>query len=80
MLKVLSGENPGSFTIGDVRFMVIGSDEPTTKLRGKSKGGGCSVSKTGQALVVGIWMEPVPVASCNKVVEHLAEYLLGVNY
>jgi hypothetical protein len=60
--------------------MVLMSEEPETKLRGKSRGGGCAVSKTTKALVIGIWAEPVPPATCNKIVEALAEYLVSVDY
>lgn len=80
ILTILGGNNTGSFTMGDVKYMVCMSEEPETKLRGKCKGGGCSVSKTGQTLVIGIWAEPIPAASCNRVVEALAEYLFSVNY
>lgn len=78
--KIFNGENPGSFMMGDVKYMVLGSEDPSTKLRGKCKGGGCSISKTTQAMVVGIWAEPVQPATCNKLVEALAEYLISVNY
>jgi len=61
------GENPGSFTVGGVKYMVIMSEDPSTKLRGKCKGGGCSICKTNQSLIVGIWAEPVSAAICNKV-------------
>jgi profilin len=80
IMSVLGGTNPGSFTIGGVKYMVLMSEEPDAKLRGKCKGGGCAISKTAQTLVVGVWAEPVPASSCNKVVEALAEYLLGVDY
>lgn len=80
VMEIFNGNNPGSFSIGDLRFMVLGSEDPSTKLRGKCKGGGCAISKTGQVLVVGIWMEPVTGPACNKVVETLAEYLVGTGY
>jgi hypothetical protein len=77
---ILAGNNPGSFTIGGVKYMVCMSEDPDTKLRGKSKGGGCAVSKTSKALVIGIWAEPVLASTCNKIVEALAEYLISVDY
>eukprot|EP00798_Chlamydomonas_sp_ICE-L_P007457 gene7457-598_t len=80
MVAVLGGNNPGSFMIGDIKFMVLGSDDPETKLRGKCTGGGCSVSKTSLGLVVGIWNEPVTAGQCNQVVETLAQYLIDNNY
>mmetsp|Transcript_16290 Transcript_16290/g.40535 ORF Transcript_16290/g.40535 Transcript_16290/m.40535 type:complete len:132 (-) Transcript_16290:459-854(-) len=80
MQKIMGGTNPGSFTIGGAKYMVLMSDDPETKIRGKIKGGGCAISKTNQTLVIGIWEEPIPAAACNKVVEALAEYLLSVSY
>ncbi|KAJ9510451.1 hypothetical protein QJQ45_015899 [Haematococcus lacustris] len=74
------GENPGSFLIGDVKYFAVGSEDPESKLRGKCQGGGCSVCKTTQCLVVGIWAEPVVASACNKVTEALAEYLISVDY
>ena len=79
-MDIFNGNNPGSFQVGDLRFMVLMSEDPSTKLRGKCKGGGCAISKTGQVLVVGIYMEPVTPPACNKVVETLAEYLIGTGY
>jgi hypothetical protein len=49
-------------------------------LAGKCTGGGCAISKTNKTLVVGIWHEPVVASACNKIVETLAEYLIGVDY
>eukprot|EP00967_Tisochrysis_lutea_P156230 scaffold314420_cov18-Tisochrysis_lutea.AAC.1 len=63
---IMDGKNPGSFTVGGVKYMVIMSEDPSTKLRGKCKGGGCSICKTNQALIVGIWQEPVTASICNK--------------
>lgn len=80
IMDILNGNNPGAFVIGDVKYMVLGSEDPENKLRGKCKGGGCSISKTATALVIGIWAEPIPPATCNKIVEALAEYLVGVSY
>ncbi|KAF5828948.1 profilin-3 [Dunaliella salina] len=77
---IMDGKNPGSFTVGGVKYMVIMSEDPSTKLRGKCKGGGCSICKTNQALIVGIWQEPVTASICNKIVEALYEYMISVDY
>jgi len=69
-----------SFTIGGTKYMVLMSEDPESKLRGKCQGGGCSVNKTVTCLVVGIWKEPVPASACNRVVEALGEYLKDNNY
>lgn len=83
VMKTFSGTFPegGSFLLGDVKFMLVGSDDAETKLRGKCAGGGCSISKTTKALVVGIWAENRCQASkCNQVVETLGEYLVSVSF
>ena len=38
--------------------------------------GGVTVKKTGQALVVGIYEEPVTPGQCNMIVERLGDYLI----
>lgn len=38
--------------------------------------GGITVKKTGQALVVGIYDEPMTPGQCNMVVERLGDYLV----
>ena len=70
MKKIMEGNNPGSFTVGGVKYMVLGSEDPSSKLRGKCRGGGCTICKTNQTLVVGIWAEPVTPATCDKVRSH----------
>jgi hypothetical protein len=77
MSDPLSGT--GSFILGDIKFMVVGNPEEN-EVRGKCAGGGCCVVKTVQTLVVGVWAEPLSHGVCNKVVEALAEYLVGVSY
>ena len=38
--------------------------------------GGITIKKTGQALVFGIYEEPVTAGQCNMVVERLGDYLI----
>ena len=38
--------------------------------------GGVTIKKTGQALVFGIYEEPVAPGQCNMVVEKLGDYLV----
>jgi profilin len=38
--------------------------------------GGITVKKTGQALVIGIYDEPMTPGQCNMVVERLGDYLV----
>lgn len=86
MLAILNSpdDNPGSFTIGGVKYMVLMSEDPESKLRGKCQGGGVAVCKTGTCLVVGVWSEATlgtaGGGASNRVVEALAEYLRDNNY
>ena len=38
--------------------------------------GGITVKKTGQALIIGIYDEPMTPGQCNLVVERLGDYLI----
>lgn len=38
--------------------------------------GGICVKKTGQALVIGLYDEPVTPGQCNMIVERLGDYLI----
>jgi profilin len=38
--------------------------------------GGITVKKTGQALIIGIYDEPMTPGQCNMVVERLGDYLV----
>ncbi|EEC66727.1 hypothetical protein OsI_33064 [Oryza sativa Indica Group] len=50
---------------------------PTGLFLGPTKAsGGITVKKTGQALVVGIYDEPMTPGQCNMVVERLGDYLV----
>ncbi|XP_057765227.1 profilin-2 [Salvia miltiorrhiza] len=64
----------GLFVAGQ-KYMVI-QGEPGAVIRGKKGSGGITIKKTGQALVVGVYEEPVTPGQCNMVVERLADYLL----
>lgn len=64
--------------LGEEKFQVAPGDESV--IRGKSKGGGCTIKKTNTALVVGIYKEPVPAGDCNVIVENLGDYLVQSQY
>ncbi|XAR53398.1 hypothetical protein NMG60_11021939 [Bertholletia excelsa] len=66
---------PSGLHLGGVKYMVI-QGEPGAVIRGKKGSGGITVKKTGQALVFGIYEEPVTPGQCNMVVERLGDYLL----
>ncbi len=61
-----------------ILLQVVPGDD--TVLRGKSKGGGCTVRRSTTALVIGIWAEPVTPGDCNVIVENLGDYLVGLGY
>ncbi|KAI7731759.1 hypothetical protein M8C21_025842, partial [Ambrosia artemisiifolia] len=58
-----------------LRYMVI-QGEPGAGIRGKKGAGGICIKKTGQAMVFGIYEEPVAPGQCNMVVERLGDYLV----
>lgn len=65
---------PTGLHLGGTKYMVI-QGEPGAVIRGKKGAGGICVKKTGQALVIGIYDEPVTPGQCNMVVEKLGDYL-----
>ncbi|KAG8367316.1 hypothetical protein BUALT_Bualt16G0059600 [Buddleja alternifolia] len=66
---------PTGLHVGGIKYMVI-QGEPGAVIRGKKGSGGITIKKTGQALVFGIYEEPVTPGQCNIVVERLADYLI----
>ncbi|XP_031489214.1 profilin-like [Nymphaea colorata] len=72
-------EEPGSLAptglfLGSAKYMVI-QGEPGAVIRGKKGSGGITIKKTNQALIVGIYEEPMTPGQCNMVVERLGDYL-----
>nr|A4GDT1.1 RecName: Full=Profilin-3; AltName: Full=Pollen allergen Ole e 2; AltName: Allergen=Ole e 2 [Olea europaea]AAZ30427.1 pollen profilin [Olea europaea] len=66
---------PTGLHLGGTKYMVI-QGEAGAVIRGKKGSGGITIKKTGQALVCGIYEEPVTPGQCNMVVERLGDYLL----
>ncbi|KAF7023558.1 hypothetical protein CFC21_036050 [Triticum aestivum] len=66
---------PTGLLLADAKYMVI-QGEPGAVIRGKKGAGGITLKKTGQALVVGIYDEPMTPGQCNLVVERLGDYLV----
>eukprot|EP00877_Chromochloris_zofingiensis_P001369 jgi/Chrzof1/11232/Cz05g28270.t1 len=74
-----TGDLGGSgFLLGEHKYQVVPGDPDV--IRGKSKGGGCTVKKTNTALVIGIYKEPVTPGDCNVIVENLGDYLKESSY
>lgn len=66
---------PTGLFLGGAKYMVI-QGEPGYVIRGKKGTGGICVKKTGQALIFGLYDEPVNPGQCNMVVEKLGDYLV----
>lgn len=66
---------PTGLHLGGTKYMVI-QGEPGAVIRGKKGSGGITIKKTGQALVFGLYEEPVTPGQCNMVVERLGDYLV----
>ncbi|KAL6519150.1 Profilin-3 [Orobanche gracilis] len=66
---------PTGLFLGGAKYMVI-QGEPGAVIRGKKGSGGITIKKTGQALVFGVYEEPVTPGQCNMIVERLADYLI----
>nr|A4GDS0.1 RecName: Full=Profilin-4; AltName: Full=Pollen allergen Ole e 2; AltName: Allergen=Ole e 2 [Olea europaea]AAZ30416.1 pollen profilin [Olea europaea] len=66
---------PTGLHLGGTKYMVI-QGEAGAVIRGKKGSGGITIKKTGQALVFGIYEEPVTPGQCNMVVERLGDYLI----
>ncbi|XVF86718.1 hypothetical protein PTKIN_Ptkin18bG0064500 [Pterospermum kingtungense] len=72
-------DEPGSLAptglhLGGAKYMVI-QGEAGAVVRGKKGTGGITVKKTNQAMIFGIYDEPVTPGQCNMVVERLGDYL-----
>ncbi|KAJ6856752.1 profilin-6 [Populus alba x Populus x berolinensis] len=73
-------EEPGSLAptglfLGGTKYMVI-QGESGAVIRGKKGSGGVTVKKTNQALIIGVYDEPLTPGQCNMIVERLGDYLI----
>nr|AGT16839.1 profilin-2 [Saccharum hybrid cultivar R570] len=66
---------PTGLFVGGTKYMVI-QGEPGVVIRGKKGTGGITIKKTGMALIIGIYDEPMTPGQCNLVVERLGDYLV----
>ncbi|KAF9662348.1 hypothetical protein SADUNF_Sadunf18G0043500 [Salix dunnii] len=66
---------PTGLFLGGTKYMVI-QGEPGAVIRGKKGSGGVTVKKTSQALIIGVYDEPLTPGQCNMIVERLGDYLI----
>nr|XP_009759110.1 PREDICTED: profilin-like [Nicotiana sylvestris] len=66
---------PTGLHLGGTKYMVI-QGEAGAVIRGKKGPGGITVKKTNQALIIGIYNEPMTPGQCNMIVERLGDYLI----
>ncbi|KAK8550286.1 hypothetical protein V6N13_118806 [Hibiscus sabdariffa] len=65
---------PTNLHLGGTKFMVI-QGKFDAVIRDKKESGGVTIKKTAQALIFGIYEEPMTPGQCNMVVERLGDYL-----
>ncbi|XP_077210797.1 profilin [Tasmannia lanceolata] len=66
---------PTGLYLGSTKYMVI-QGESGAVIRGKKGSGGVTIKKTSQAMVIGIYEEPLTPGQCNMIVERLGDYLI----
>ncbi|XP_058189800.1 profilin-like [Rhododendron vialii] len=66
---------PTGLYLGSTKYMVI-QGEAGVVIRGKKGPGGITIKKTNQALIIGIYDEPMTPGQCNMIVERLGDYLI----
>nr|XP_010925517.1 profilin-1 [Elaeis guineensis] len=70
---------PTGLYLGGTKYMVI-QGEPGFVIRGKKGPGGVTIKKTNQALIIGIYDEPLTPGLCNMIVERLGDYLVDQGF
>ncbi|KAJ6406431.1 hypothetical protein OIU84_010032 [Salix udensis] len=75
-------DEPGSLAptglfLGGTKYMVI-QGEPGAVIRGKKGSGGVTIKKTSQALIIGVYDEPLTPGQCNMIVERLVALVFKV--
>eukprot|EP01091_Cochliopodium_minus_P016210 TRINITY_DN59_c0_g1_i4.p1 TRINITY_DN59_c0_g1~~TRINITY_DN59_c0_g1_i4.p1 ORF type:complete len:127 (-),score=34.74 TRINITY_DN59_c0_g1_i4:48-428(-) len=68
----------GGIVLGGTKYMFLRSQDYT--VIGKKGQGGVHISKTGKAIIIGIYEAPTIPSEAAIVVEKLGDYLMGVGY
>ncbi|KAI8086647.1 profilin [Halteromyces radiatus] len=64
--------------INGIKYLTLRADDRS--IYAKKGADGACVVKTNQAILIGVYKEGIQPGSCTKVVEGLADYLIGVNF
>ncbi|KAH6564175.1 hypothetical protein BASA61_001873 [Batrachochytrium salamandrivorans] len=73
-----SGIRASGIMISGGKYFALRADDRS--IYGKKDKSGVVMVKTKQAILIGIYEDPVQPGEANKVVEGLADYLISVNY
>ncbi|KAJ3383484.1 profilin, required for normal timing of actin polymerization in response to thermal stress [Lobulomyces angularis] len=73
-----SGIRAGGIHLAGVKYFALTCNDRS--IYGKKGAGGVICVKTKQAILIGVYDEPVQPGEATKVVENLADYLISVNY
>ena len=76
--KDASGIRASGLHLGGVKYIALRADDRS--IYGKKGQGGVVCVKTKQAILIGLYDEPIQPGEATKVVEGLADYLISVSY
>ncbi|KAJ3171943.1 profilin, required for normal timing of actin polymerization in response to thermal stress [Irineochytrium annulatum] len=76
--KDASGIRAGGLHISGVKYFTLRADDRS--IYAKQGAGGVVCVKTKQAVLIGVYADPIQPGEATKVVEALADYLISVNY
>ncbi|KAJ3055736.1 profilin, required for normal timing of actin polymerization in response to thermal stress [Rhizophlyctis rosea] len=73
-----SGIRANGLHVGGTKYIALRADDRS--VYGKKGSGGVVTVKTKQCVLIGAYEEPIQPGEATKVVEGLADYLIGVGY
>ncbi|KAJ3318138.1 profilin, required for normal timing of actin polymerization in response to thermal stress [Blyttiomyces sp. JEL0837] len=76
--KDASGIRASGLHVAGVKYFTLRADDRS--IYGKQGSGGICCVKTKQAVLIGVYADPIQPGEATKVVEALADYLISVNY
>eukprot|EP01065_Artemidia_motanka_P002946 TRINITY_DN113_c0_g1_i1.p2 TRINITY_DN113_c0_g1~~TRINITY_DN113_c0_g1_i1.p2 ORF type:complete len:152 (+),score=56.55 TRINITY_DN113_c0_g1_i1:65-457(+) len=66
--------------IAGVKYMTLRFDHEDGLCYGKKGQDGCTIARSGQCLVIGVYTNPQTGGDCNVATEGLKDYLVSVGY